>query len=91
MTKMFEEFRRGVLAELRDRQALEPTPKGEIVIVIGPPVKGAADPVQAAGDLDQALVQALASHSLKDAVDQVSVALGLNRRKVYARALDLKK
>ena len=36
-------------------------------------------------------MEALANHSLKDAVDQVSAALGLNRRKVYARALDLKK
>jgi 16S rRNA (cytidine1402-2'-O)-methyltransferase len=49
------------------------------------------DQVQADGDLDQALIQALAGHSLKDAVDQVSAGLGLNRRKVYARALELKK
>jgi 16S rRNA (cytidine1402-2'-O)-methyltransferase len=91
MTKLFEEFRRGTLAELRDRQALEPTAKGEIVLVIGPPVEGVVDQVQADGDLDQALIQALAGHSLKDAVDQVSAGLGLNRRKVYARALELKK
>ncbi len=52
-------------------------------MLIGPPED--EDPE----DLDQTLRNALASHSVKDAAALVSVATGLPRKLVYARALEL--
>lgn len=86
LTKYFEEFRRGTLPELAAQLAGEPDPKGEIVLVIGPPAEEA--PMQA-GDLDAMLAAALGRVSLKDAAAEVAAATGLPRRKVYARALAL--
>ena len=62
--------------------------RGEIVIVIGAPVEGAAP---AAGTLDEALRTAMAGASIKDAASEVAARLGLKRRDVYARALELKR
>ncbi|MEM9146963.1 MAG: 16S rRNA (cytidine(1402)-2'-O)-methyltransferase [Pseudomonadota bacterium] len=85
LTKRFEEVRRGTLAGLAEAYAQEPAPKGEIVVVIGPPLR---DLDQAEGDLDTALDDALSRLSLKDAVAEVSATLGLPRKRVYARALE---
>jgi 16S rRNA (cytidine1402-2'-O)-methyltransferase len=82
LTKRFESVERGRLGALLaafERQ----TPRGEITLLIGPPED--EDPE----DLDQTLRNALASHSLKDAAALVSVATGLPRKLVYARALEL--
>lgn len=87
LTKMFEEVRRGSLAELLDHYREAGPPKGEIVIVIGPPLP-AAGPV--AADLDLALSKALASMRVKEAAEAVAAATGLPRRQVYQRALELK-
>jgi 16S rRNA (cytidine1402-2'-O)-methyltransferase len=85
LTKRFEETRRGTLAELAARYAAVPAPKGEVVVVVGPP--GAA--VAGAGELDAALAAALPGASVRDAAATVAAALGLPRRQVYARALEL--
>jgi 16S rRNA (cytidine1402-2'-O)-methyltransferase len=84
LTKRFEETRRGSLAELADAYA-GGEPKGEIVVVVGPP------PEQRAGReaLDAALSEALETLSVKDAAAVVAAALGLPRREVYARALEM--
>lgn len=37
LTKLYEETRRGTLSELAVCYAAEPAPKGEVVVVIGPP------------------------------------------------------
>jgi 16S rRNA (cytidine1402-2'-O)-methyltransferase len=82
LTKRFESVERGRLGALLaafERQ----TPRGEITLLIGPPED--EDPE----DLDQTLRNALASHSVKDAAALVSVATGLPRKLVYARALEL--
>ena len=50
----------------------------------------AADPQAAGEGLDAALRRALATMRVKDAADAVAGALGLPRRTVYARALELK-
>ncbi len=42
-----------------------------------------------AGDLDERLRAALATHSLKDAAALVAAATGLPRKLVYARALEI--
>ena len=58
----------------------------EITIVIGPgPEKTNNDE-----DLDRLLAEALKLGSVRDAADTVTAATGLARRKVYARALELK-
>lgn len=87
LTKRFETVRRGTLVELAAQFADEPAPKGEIVLVIGPPGEepGALD----ASGLDDRLRDALERHSVKDAAAIVAAATGQPRRAVYARALEL--
>jgi 16S rRNA (cytidine1402-2'-O)-methyltransferase len=88
LTKLFEEIRRGSLQELAAHYAEAPTPKGEIVLLIGPPDADAVPP-DATAAIDAALTKAMANASLKQAVADVAAELGLPRREVYARALRL--
>ncbi|HEY2891755.1 MAG TPA: 16S rRNA (cytidine(1402)-2'-O)-methyltransferase [Dongiaceae bacterium] len=85
LTKLFEEVRRGDLASLAAHYEVAPA-KGEVVIVIGAPAAGQALALPA---LDQALREALANLSLRDAVDRVAASTGEPRRSVYRRALAL--
>ena len=85
LTKLFEEVRRGDLAGLAAHYASAPV-KGEVVIVIGPPLKGEGAGADA---IEAALRDALMTLSLRDAVDQVAAATGTPRRVVYKRALAL--
>ncbi len=84
LTKRFEEVRRGTLPELAAHYAAEAA-RGEITLVVGPAPEEAAD----ADALDAGLREALAGHSVKDAAALVAGALGLPRKVVYARALEL--
>jgi 16S rRNA (cytidine1402-2'-O)-methyltransferase len=86
ISKRFEETVTGTLDELAARYADE-QPKGEIVVVVGPP--GA---VEAAGeeDIDAALREAMTRLSASRAAAEVAQALKLPRRDVYERALALK-
>ena len=86
LTKLYEEVRRGNLAELAAHYAVAGPPKGEVVIVVGPP---AETPVAGDAELDAALTRALASSSLRDAAAAVAVATGLPKRQVYNRAVAL--
>lgn len=86
LTKLYEETRRGALPDLAAQYASEEAPKGEIVIVVGPPL---AAPPPDAEALDQAIAAALASLSVKDAAAAVAAETGLPRREIYARALRL--
>lgn len=86
LTKRFEETRRDTLEALAAHYAEAGAPKGEVVVVIGPP--GAEQAT--AEDLDTALQAALAGNSLKDAAKIVAEATGLPRKRVYARALELR-
>lgn len=86
LTKLFEEVRRGSLADLATHYAEAGGPRGEVVVVIGPP--GEAPP-PAEEDVDERLRRALAAASLRDAVDRVAAETGLPRRQVYARAVAL--
>jgi 16S rRNA (cytidine1402-2'-O)-methyltransferase len=85
LTKLHEEIRRGDLATLAEHYAAE-EPRGEIVLVIGPPA-AAAQP--SAEDADALLRSALARTSLKAAVAEVAATTGLPRRQIYQRALSL--
>ncbi len=83
ISKLFEECVTGTLAELAARYAAAP-PKGEIVIVVGPP----AVPDQASDEaVDEALDEALARLSPSRAAAEVAAKLGMPRKRVYARAL----
>ena len=86
LTKLHEEVRTGTLPDLAAHYEAAGPPKGEIVVVIGPPLE--TEPDEA--DLDEALIAALEGASLKMAVKEVALALGLPRGTVYARALELK-
>ncbi|MHB1217012.1 MAG: 16S rRNA (cytidine(1402)-2'-O)-methyltransferase [Alphaproteobacteria bacterium] len=86
LTKLYEEVRRGSLAELAAHYGESGPPKGEIVVVVGPPLAREA-PSEA--DLDALLRAALKRESLRDAVAAVAEATGEKRRAVYARALAL--
>lgn len=87
LTKRFETVRRGSLSELAKQFEAEGPPKGEIVIVIGPPdVSTESD---AHETLDKKIEAALVKHSVKDAAAIVAGETGLPRRKVYARVLEL--
>jgi 16S rRNA (cytidine1402-2'-O)-methyltransferase len=86
LTKLYEEVRRGTVAELAAHYAATEPPRGEIVIVVGPPA-AAEDASDAT--IDDALRAALAQASLRDAVAAVAAALAAPRRRVYARALAL--
>ncbi len=85
LTKMFEQVRRGDLAELAARYRDEGPPKGEIVLVVGPPLPLCVSEE----DLDARLAAALEGNSLRDAVAIVAAESGLPRRRVYVRALAL--
>ncbi len=89
LTKRFEEVRRGSLAELARHYAEAGAPKGEVVIVAGPPVGERQEAGAEAETLETALGAALATQSVRDAARDVAGRLGLPRREVYARALEM--
>jgi 16S rRNA (cytidine1402-2'-O)-methyltransferase len=82
LTKRFETVERGNMSDLSELFARE-APRGEITLLIGPPETD--DPE----DLDGRLRAALATQTVKDAAALVSLATGLPRKVVYARALQI--
>jgi len=87
LTKLHEEIRRGDLGTLAQAIAGE-EPRGEIVVVIGPPQA----PVQTgAAESESLLRDALERLSLKDAVAEVAQLTGRRRREIYQSALALQK
>jgi 16S rRNA (cytidine1402-2'-O)-methyltransferase len=86
LTKKFEQVRRGSLPDLAAFYAENGAPKGEIVVMVGPPL---AEAELDDATVDAALHAALAHHSQRDAVQLVAADLGLPRKRVYARALRL--
>ena len=88
LTKLFEEVRRAPLDQLAAHYAGQGEVKGEIVLVVGPPGETRA-PAEA--EIDAALREAMRTASVRDAAAEVAARLGLRRREVYARALQLKR
>lgn len=87
LTKIHEEIRRGSLSDLAAHYAAQAEVKGEIVVIVAPPNE-VAQPSTAS--MDERLTEELQRHPVKDAAAIVAAALGLPRRTVYARALELK-
>ena len=86
LTKRHEEIRRASLGALAEHYRDAGAPRGEAVIVVGPPEIPAP---LAADNLDGRLRALLAAHSLRDAVAQLAAETGIGRRVLYERALAL--
>ena len=86
ISKMFEDIVTGTLSELAGRYENAP-PRGEIVIVVGPPAEAAAPD---ADQIDAELREAMTRLSPSRAAAEVAEKLGVPRRSVYARAQRLK-
>ena len=86
LTKLHEETRRGDLLSLATHYGSSKAPKGEIVLLVGPPAEQAAPAVE---ELDDEIRAALATLSVRDAANAIAARTGLPRREVYARALQL--
>jgi len=84
LTKLYEECRTGAAEELIAHYAAHP-PRGEIVLLVGPPPDGIAD----AADADRLLLEALMTEKPSRAAALVAKATGLQRNALYARALEL--
>ncbi|HEX7777289.1 MAG TPA: 16S rRNA (cytidine(1402)-2'-O)-methyltransferase, partial [Parvibaculum sp.] len=74
------------LAELARHYEEAGAPRGEIVVVVGPPLPQAA---LCQHEIDAMIENALGRASLKDAVAEVVAMTGLPRREIYSRALTL--
>ena len=85
LTKLHEECRRGLPAGLIAWYEAHP-PKGEIVLLVGPPDDHGHEEV----DADALLRAALAEAKPSQAAAQVARATGMDRRELYARALELR-
>ena len=85
LTKLHEECRRGLYAGLIAWYEANP-PRGEIVLVIGPPEDHGHEEV----DPDALLLAALVELKPSQAAAQVAKATGMDRRALYARAMELK-
>lgn len=85
ITKLHEECRSGAAAALAEHYAAHP-PRGEIVLLIGPPAAAEA-PLP---DTDALLKAALAGAGPGKAAGIVAKATGIERASLYARALELK-
>ena len=86
LTKRFETVRRGSLPDLAAEFEAAGPPKGEIVILVGPPGE---EPPLSEDALDARLLAALKTLSVKDAAAVVAGTTGQPRREVYARAVAL--
>ena len=85
LTKKFEECRSGSPAELIAHYTAHP-PKGEIVLLIGPPGEVQVD----AADAEAMLIAALATLKPSQAAAEVARQTGVDRKVLYARAMELK-
>jgi len=87
ISKLHEETVAGTLSQLVERYADKP-PRGEIVVVVGPPAEQAE---ASDSDLDDALDEALTRLSASRAAAEVAAKLNVPRKRAYARALERSK
>ena len=84
ISKKFEETRTGTLAELVAGYAVS-IPKGEIVVVVGPPLADAGE--TDAETVEAALAEALANMPPGKAAGEVAKRFGLDRKALYAQIM----
>ena len=86
LTKTFEETRTGTLAGLAAHYAAADTPKGEIVVCVGPPL-----PVEQSADAVDALLTSLARDMpASKAAAEAAKTTGQPKQALYRRLLELK-
>lgn len=85
LTKLHEDVRRGTLPDLAAAFAGAP-PKGEIVVLVGPPLERVASDETIAGELSGVLDHM----SLRDAAKTVAERLSVPKSRVYELGLKLK-
>jgi len=87
LTKTFEEFRRGTLAELAEQYRDASAPKGEVVVCVGPPLAQEA----AAGEgLDRLLLSLAGEMPASKAAAEAARMTGLKKPDLYRRLLELR-
>jgi 16S rRNA (cytidine1402-2'-O)-methyltransferase len=86
LTKLHEEVRRGRLADLAEHYRSQGPPRGEAVVVVGPPEP--TEPDQA--EIDRRLREALAEFGVSDAAAKIAAETGLPRGDLYRRALAMR-
>lgn len=89
ISKLHEETVQGILPDLAARYAAAPHPKGEIVLLVGPP-SDEPPPAPEQVQVDAALREALSRLPAARAATEVARALGLDRRALYERASALR-
>lgn len=85
LTKKFERFETGTLAELSSR--FETDTRGEAVIVVA---GATGEEIAAGGDWEAALISAMEDMPLRAAVDEIAGKFSIKRKQVYDRALAIK-
>ncbi|TJU83082.1 MAG: 16S rRNA (cytidine(1402)-2'-O)-methyltransferase [Mesorhizobium sp.] len=86
LTKTFEEIRTGSLQSLADHYAAADTPKGEIVICVGPSDATADEPA----DIDRLLLSLAAEMPASKAAAEAAKMTGGQKQALYRRLLELK-
>jgi 16S rRNA (cytidine1402-2'-O)-methyltransferase len=86
LTKLHEEVRRGSLTELAAHYEKAGAPRGEVTLLVGPPLEAAPDIAK----IDAALKAALVFMPVKAAADLIAGLTEAPRKQIYARALELK-
>ena len=87
LTKMYEEVRKGTAAELISYYEGEGLPKGEIVLVIAPPVAREIEQ----DDLKAMLLEAMEDMGTKAAAAHVALLSGVSKKELYDMALKVSK
>ncbi len=87
LTKTFEEARRGTLAELAAHYAEAETPKGEVVVCVGPPLEEAA----AEGvDVDRLLLDLARDMPASKAAGEAAKMTGQAKQDLFRRLVELR-
>jgi len=86
LTKLFEETRRGGLADLAAHYSHAGAPKGEIVVLVGPP----PPKTEVSDERLDSFLRGVLAHGVKEAASEAARELGVPRKRAYARALELK-
>ncbi|TIU23267.1 MAG: rRNA (cytidine-2'-O-)-methyltransferase, partial [Mesorhizobium sp.] len=86
LTKTFEEMRTGTLQSLADHYEAADTPKGEIVICVGPSEATADEPA----DIDRLLLSLAAEMPASKAAAEAAKMTGSQKQALYRRLLELK-
>jgi len=87
LTKTFEEMRRGSLAELAATYAQEDTPRGEVVICVGPPLPTEAP---TGDDVDALLLSLSTEMAASKAAGEAARMTGGRKADLYRRLMELK-